>query len=129
MKIFYSKVFSKKQLEKGVQCAFLVFSTRDIEHRDVCIEEFSTHYELLVREKNALAYRTIEKGDLLVKPTFHSYEKGKIDKFDLATILYTFIESPYFKEEKPVIFYQTHLLKFTKKEEFPSLLKKIQLLF
>lgn len=130
MKIFRSKIFSNKQIQRRVQNSFLVFSPRDNDCKDVCIEEFATHYEVLVRPKHTISYLPIRREDLSSdRSIFLPHKKEKIDQFDLAALLYEFIASSYFEEDKPIIFFQSISLDFTKQEEFPFVFQKLQPLF
>lgn len=92
---------SMQEVSIGAIAAFLVKANGDMDCGDLKITEFPKKYEVI------------------------SIFDNKMDKFDMSSSLYLFLESPYFTESKKFFFGKKEIF-LTKDAEYTEVFQKIE---
>lgn len=90
-----------KAMRKGVLSSFEVPEIGDMECGNIQIDEFFSHYEVIMEKEE------------------------KMDQFDLASILFDFINSNFFSKEKYFLFGKNKIC-FNAKEDYNVIFSKIK---
>ncbi len=91
-------------LSNKIVNSFEVLEVVYMECEDIRIDEFDSHYELIVKKEE------------------------KLDKFDLASVLFEFLHSEFFSKEKYFLFGESKIY-FNEKEDYNVIFAKVEPIF